>query len=211
MKIYTKTGDCGLSSLYTGERVSKTSPIFVALGSLDELNAHMAMTKALWSDETVKTGTIYSAPGAGAGVYRDKVCIMPPEYTGPPLYYEWFAMGITLTEIQQDIMDISSTVATPGSGDRFFNPECIKVIEHMIDRLDTLLPKLTKFLIPSGNKLCASIHVCRAICRRAERDMLSVIEPKSPSHVYINRLSDYLFVLSRFVCMSLDIEETVKK
>ena len=171
------------------------------------------MIKALWKDETVITGTIYSAPGAGAGVYRDKPCIMPHDYKGPPLYYEWFAMGTTITDIQQNLMDISSTIATPESGDRFFNPNHIKIIESEIDRLDVLLPKLTKFLIPSGDKLCASIHICRAICRRAERDMLTndVIKPESPSHVYINRLSDYLFTLSRFVCMSLDIEETVKK
>lgn len=210
MKIYTKTGDCGLTSLYTGKRVPKTDPIFISLGSLDELNCQLAMTKALWKDETAITGSIYSAPGAGAGVYRDKACIMPPEYTGPPLYYEWFAMGAMITDIQQNLMDISSTIATPESGDRFFNPNCTSIIESMIDRLDVLLPKLTKFLIPSGNKLCANIHICRAICRRAERDMLAVIEPKSPSHMYINRLSDYLFMLSRFVCMSLDIEETVK-
>ena len=155
------------------------------LGDLDELNAHIAMVRALWRD----------CPGADA---------IPPDYFGPPLYYEWFSLGIMLQEIQQNLMDISSIIA---SGDNFFNPVWIEKIENQIDRFTLLLPPLTKFVIPSGNKLNASIHITRAVCRRAER----VIEPGCLYHVYLNRISDYLFMVSRFVCMSLGIDEDFKK
>jgi cob(I)alamin adenosyltransferase len=183
MKIYTKTGDGGQSCLYNGTRLSKSSNYFIALGDLDELNAHLGMVKALWRDEQ--------------HVDTEK--------------YEWYSLGITVTEIQQNIMDICSTIATPGSDDRFFNPDWITKIEEKMDRLDLLLPPLTKFVIPSGNKLCASVHIARAVCRRAERHMIEVITPGCPSHIYINRLSDYLFMVSRFVCVILKIQEYLKK
>ena len=209
MKIYTKTGDGGQSYLYNGNRLPKSSEYFMALGDLDELNAHLAMTRALWRDEV--GDKLYSAPGAGAMFYRDKPSVTPPEYDGPPLYYEWYSLGIMLQEIQQNLMDISSTIATPGCGDKFFNPAWIDKIEKQIDRFAILLPPLTKFVIPSGNKLNASIHIARAVCRRAERMMITVVEPGCPSHLYLNRLSDYLFMASRFVCMSLGINEDLKK
>ena len=182
MKIYTKTGDGGQSCLYNGTRLSKTSDYFMALGDLDELNAHLAMVRAMWHDEQHVNTEVY----------------------------EWYSLGGMIAEIQQNIMDISSTIATPGSADRFFNPDWIKKIESQIDRLDTLLPPLTKFVIPSGNKLCASVHIARAVCRRAERRVIDVITPGCPSHIYINRLSDYLFMVSRFVCVVLKIQEDLK-
>jgi cob(I)alamin adenosyltransferase len=146
-----------------------------ALGDLDELNAHLAMVRAFWREDV--------------HVNND-----------PP--YEWYSLGIMIQEIQKNLMDISSTIATPNCGDRFFNPDWIKKIEKQIDRFNFILPPLTQFVVPSGNKLCASIHIARAVCRRAERH----IDPGCPSHVYINRLSDYLFMVSRFAGITLGVE-----
>jgi len=210
MKIYTKTGDKGQSSLYNGTRLPKTSEYFDALGDLDELNSHLAMVRALWRTFVNPPNDVYSAPGAGAAHYRDQPSITSPEYTGPPLYYEWFALGVFIQEIQQNLMDISSTIATPDCGDRFFDPSWITKIESQIDKLTSLTPPLTKFVIPSGNQLVASIHIARSVCRRAERVVITVIEPGCPSHMYLNRLSDYLFMLSRFVCVELGIKEDLK-
>jgi len=112
-------------------------------------------------------------------------------------YYEWYALGETLTRIQKNIMTISSCVATPGS--EMFSDDRI---EKDIDRLSDITPAIRNFVVPTGHKLCAQIHVCRSVTRRCERKILEL------EHcVYINRLSDYLFALSRFVSMTLQVEE----
>ena len=89
-------------------------------------------------------------------------------------------------------------------------------IEKKIDRLDSILPPLKNFVVPSGNKLISQIHICRSITRRCERRYVSILNLESKIELievlnipmkYLNRLSDYLFVLSRFVAMTLDIEE----
>jgi len=209
-KLYTRTGDQGLTSLYNGTRLPKTDECFQALGDLDELNCHIGMAKALWADE-IKSCVIgvYSAPGAGAEFYKDKPSIVPLDYSGPPLYYEWFSLGEALTTIQRTIMDISSVVATPGRTD-FFNPVMISVLEKRIDRLDSLVPPITRFVVPSGNKLTAAIHVCRSVTRRCERQALRVLEEGCEVLIFLNRLSDFFFALSRFVCLSLDVQEDFK-
>lgn len=196
MKLYTKTGDKGITSLYDGTRLPKDDPVFESLGNLDEINAQLGMIKAFWKEEAIRLPIqVYSAL-----FYRDKPSIVPHDYTGPPLYFEWFNMSNKLTCIQRNIMNICSVIATNGT----LNELLIDEIEKDIDRLDSLVPELKNFIIPSGNKLCSSIHVCRAITRRAERSCLD--ECKNVC-VYMNRLSDYLFVLSRFVAMTLAISE----
>ena len=191
-KLYTKTGDKGETSLYTGQRLPKTSKHFEALGDLDELNCHVGLARAFWREEN--GNQVYSAPGAGAVHYRDK----PDVTTGR--YYEWYALDETLTQIQQNIMMLSSCVATPGSK-MFIDAS----IEQEIDRLSAITPPIRNFVVPSGHKLCAQLHVCRAITRRCERKVLSM----ELTCVYLNRLSDYFFALTRFVSMTLDIEETL--
>lgn len=202
-KLYTKTGDNGESSLFDGTRVPKTDTIFECLGNLDELNAHIGMVKAFWNEE-LETCPIklYNAPGAGAMFYRTEPSVVPHDYFGPPLYYEWFNLNIKLTSIQRNVMNICSAIAS--DGETSLNHNLIEEIERDIDRLDSLLPELKKFIVPSANKLCSSIHVCRAVTRRAER---SSQKKDKNSCVYLNRLSDYFFALSRFVAMTLGVCE----
>ena len=164
-KLYTKTGDKGVSSLYDGQRLSKTDARFQALGDLDELNCHLGLAKAYWKEASPLDGT-------------------------------WGKIGDKLTDIQRTIMVLSSWVATPGTPE----PEVdTPGMERDIDELSGLTPPIKNFVVPSGNKLCSQVHVCRAVCRRAERKVIDV----GLNSIYLNRLSDYLFALSRFVSMKL--------
>lgn len=237
MKLYTKTGDKGISSLYNGVRISKTSIYFTLLGDLDELNCQIGMAKSLWKEIINQSDVkVYSAPGAGAMHYRHEKSV------DTHLYYEWYNVDV-LKDIQCLLMDISTFIATPPwhelkplKGDTeevietwitkySIDPDVIKNIENLIDRLDSLLPPIKNFVIPGNNVLVSSIHICRAIARRCERryleflgsDMLcygvyeSVDTAFNNVEIYLNRLSDFFFVLSRFIAFSLEVEEDLYK
>ena len=224
--IYTRTGDKGLSSLYNGDRVKKDSVYFECLGDIDELNSNLGLVKAFWKEEFEKSGIkLYNAPGAGALFYKHEKCIDSGKY------YEWFSLSKYIHEIQCILMNISTQIATPFKDDFEgwvskvgVNTSVIPDIEKNIDRLDSLLPPLKNFVVPSGNKLIAQIHVCRSITRRCERKYVGILncgdlneytqnntllEQMNIPTKYLNRLSDYFFALSRFVAMTLEIEEDI--
>ena len=211
--IYTRTGDKGLSSLYNGDRVKKDSVYFECLGDIDELNSNLGLVKAFWKEEFGEP-KLYNAPGAGAMFYKHEKCIDSGKY------YEWFVLGDYIHKIQCILMNISTQIATPFKDDYEewvsrvgISTSIIQNIEKNIDRLDSVLPPLKNFVVPSGNKLIAQIHVCRSITRRCERRYVSIRNNELLNDQlniptkYLNRLSDYLFVLSRFVAMTLEIEE----
>jgi len=219
--IYTRTGDKGISSLYNGDRVTKDSVYFECLGDIDELNSNLGLLKAFWKEEFDKSNIkLYNAPGAGAMFYKHEKCVDSGKY------YEWFVLGKYIHEIQCNLMNISTQIATPFKDDYEgwvsrvgINTSVIPDIEKNIDRLDSLLPPLKNFVVPSGNKLIAQLHICRSITRRCERRYVSILNSESSIELlkdqldipmkYLNRLSDYLFVLSRFIAMTLDIEEDI--
>jgi cob(I)alamin adenosyltransferase len=159
MKIYTKSGDKGTTSLLSGSRVSKTSNIMSAVGSVDELNSYL--------------GTVLSLI-----TKHDQ---------------------LILKKIMNTLFDIGAILASDGS-EKFKKPiikdEFIFELETEIDRLTNLMPPLKEFVLPVGN-----IHYARAVCRRAERDVITIHEvyiDHSMSIKYLNRLSDYLFTLARY-------------
>ena len=173
MKIYTKTGDKGETSLYGGTRVSKAAARVESYGTLDELNAFIGLAKAEISDEKVLS---------------------------------------QLQKIQFDLFTVGSEAATPtdkmllANGksrlDLMISEKEITELELWMDDFDTALDPLKFFILPSGGKAAATIHVCRTVCRRAERSMvfLSETEEVRPELIkYLNRLSDYLFVLARYI------------
>jgi cob(I)alamin adenosyltransferase len=226
-KLYTKTGDNGTSGLYNGLRFNKDSIYFECLGDIDELNSNLGLVKAFWKEDFDST-KLYNAPGAGAIFYKHEKCID----TGK--YYEWFILDKTIHEIQCNLMNLCTQIATPINIKDSVNDWISKVgldksiiqkIESNIDRLDSILPPLKNFVVPSGNKLISQIHVCRSITRRCERRYVSiginesiynkygeneiVKEQLKIPMIYLNRLSDYLFALSRFVGMSLYIHEDI--
>ena len=173
MKIYTKTGDKGETSLYGGTRVSKAAARVESYGTLDELNAFIGLAKAEISDEKVLS---------------------------------------QLQKIQFDLFTVGSEAATPtdklilANGknrlDLMISEKEILELEHWMDDLDAELEPLQFFILPSGGKAAASVHVCRTVCRRAERAMvyLNETEEVRPELIkYLNRLSDYLFILARYI------------
>ena len=173
MKIYTKTGDKGETSLYGGTRVSKAAARVESYGTLDELNAFIGLAKAEISDEKVLN---------------------------------------QLQKIQFDLFTVGSEAATPtdklilANGknrlDLMISEKEILELEHWMDDLDASLEPLQFFILPSGGKAAASVHVCRTVCRRAERAMvyLNETEEVRPELIkYLNRLSDYLFILARYI------------
>jgi cob(I)alamin adenosyltransferase len=172
-KIYTKTGDKGETSLYGGTRVSKAAARVESYGTLDELNAFIGLAKAEISDEKVLN---------------------------------------QLQKIQFDLFTVGSEAATPtdklllANGksrlDLMISEKEITELELWMDDFDAELEPLKFFILPSGGKAAATVHVCRTVCRRAERAMvfLNETEEVRPELIkYLNRLSDYLFILARYI------------
>lgn len=164
MKIYTRTGDKGKTSLIGGKRVSKTHQRLEAYGTIDELNAHIGLLLALLpADESERT---------------------------------------TLLQVQNILFVVGAQLATPPevTGTLTVTPEMLSTLEEAIDRIEATLPSLKAFVLPGGTQAASQCHVCRTVCRRAERRVLALASRATiPSELtsYLNRLSDYLFVLSR--------------
>lgn len=176
MKIYTKTGDKGTTSLLGGQRVAKYELRIEAYGSVDELNANL-------------------------GLLRDHLSMLPEQQN-------------QLISVQNALFAIGSHLATEGTP-AFPLPELKETwstqLEKAMDRMDESLPPLRNFVLPGGHSAVSVAHICRTVCRRAERRVAALgAESEIPDPVlpYLNRLSDYLFVLSRFAALTLKIEET---
>ncbi len=175
MKIYTKKGDKGTTSLLTGERVKKDDPRLEAYGNVDELISYV-------------------------GLIRD--------LTG-----EKYTRGMLL-RIQDRLMIVAAQLAAgkPEPGLPKLTEKDILALEKEIDHMNTRIPPLKNFILPGGDTLSSHCHVARTICRRTERKTAGVINPKDPTHMillqYLNRLSDYLFTLARFILYQNGKDET---
>ncbi len=166
MKIYTKTGDKGTTSLVGGTRVSKTHIRLEAYGTVDELNSNLGLLITYLPDE------------------RDR-------YFLQQVQDKLFAVGSHLATDQEKTKLYEASIITPAM---------VEAIEREIDYMDALLPPLSSFVLPGGSRGAAVCHICRTVCRRAERRILALaeqVEISSELLAYVNRLSDYLFVLSR--------------
>lgn len=166
MKIYTKTGDKGTTSLVGGVRVSKTDDRLEAYGTVDELNSELGLLQTYVKSE------------------EELECIAFVQR-------KLFAIGGYLATDQTKTDLRKSCVITQ---------EDVEKMEQAIDKIDSVLPPLRSFIIPGGSRSSAVCHVCRTVCRRAERRILVLndlyeVDPNLIS--FMNRLSDYLFVLAR--------------
>lgn len=166
-------GDTGTTALGTGKRVSKSDPRIAAYGTVDETNAAIGLARQFLS-----------------------------EHDG--------ALDAMLACIQNDLFDLGAELATPDSGEELdYEPlrvtgAQVERVEKEIDTLNADLEPLRSFVLPGGSKAAASLHVARTVARRAERHMveLDALDGESigePAMKYINRISDFLFVASRFV------------
>jgi cob(I)alamin adenosyltransferase len=183
-RIYTRTGDQGMTALVGGKRVAKESARLEAYGTIDELNSIVGIVRTY------------------AGGYRQK-------FGGN---YSWYPE--MLRRIQNELFDVGSELATPDDAEypgmhRMGEGE-IKQLEVEMDRMQKDLQPLNSFTLPGGGVLNAFLHQARTVCRRAERIcwMLQREEPINERLMaYVNRLSDHLFVQSRWVAKRLDEPE----
>ena len=181
-KVYTKTGDAGETSLAYGGRIGKDHPRVQAYGTVDELNSLVGIVRCfnLEKPESVR---------------RDK-------------------LETILQTIQQRLFDIGSLLATDTKSAPKSAPsvteENVKWLEKVIDAMNEELTPLNSFVLPGGSPVNAFLHQCRTVCRRAERDIVSLSrdEKIDPNLIaYINRLSDALFVFSRWTASTMNEKE----
>jgi cob(I)alamin adenosyltransferase len=175
MKIYTKTGDKGKTSLLGGSRVSKAHIRIDAYGNVDELNSWIGLLR----DQSAN---------------KDR--------------------HLLLIEIQDRLFTIGSHLADEGGERKFSIPEIqysdVERLEHAIDDMNNVLPEMKNFILPGGHQVVSYTHIARTVCRRAERGVVALddLEPvKDVIVIYLNRLSDYLFMLSRMLSHELDASE----
>jgi cob(I)alamin adenosyltransferase len=176
VKIYTRTGDGGETSLFDGTRVSKADSRVDAYGDVDELNAWLgfARAQALHPDLDAALSAIQ---------------------------HDLFAVGAELADPRNKI---AARVEKASVGD-----DDIGRLEALIDRLEAEPPPLRRFILPSGSVAATALHVARAVCRRAERQIVRLQPPVDPVVLrYVNRLSDLLFVLARVVNHRAGVAET---
>ena len=181
MKIYTKTGDAGKTSLIGGTRVLKSDLRIEAYGTVDELNSFIGVVSDYCTDEHAKN---------------------------------------ILKEIQDRLFTIGSELACdPEKNIKMKIPDLyesdIELLEKEMDAMDAELPVMKNFILPGGMPVVSFTHVARSVCRRAERCCINLSEHDSkvdPLIIkYINRLSDYLFMLARFTGMKNNAPEIIWK
>jgi cob(I)alamin adenosyltransferase len=172
VKIYTKTGDGGETGLFGGARVSKADPRVAAYGDVDELNACLGLARAsLRAADDVELASMLE------GIQRDL-----------------FALGARLADPGRRIAERVTKAAVSAAD--------IARLEAWIDALESTLPPLQRFILAGGSQAGATLHLARTVCRRAERAMVALRTDDTDAFepellVYVNRLSDLLFVMAR--------------
>lgn len=176
IKIYTKTGDKGETSLFDGTRVAKYHDRVSAYGGVDELNAYLGIVRVhIKSNE---------------------------------------ALDETFQNIQKDLFAVGAKLANPAQKKQKqkadFGEEKIVFLEEQIDKMEAKLKPLTNFILPGGSELAAHLSFARTLCRRVEREVVALSQKEEILEtvvVYLNRLSDYLFVASRYANFLEDVED----
>ncbi|MFH2133092.1 MAG: cob(I)yrinic acid a,c-diamide adenosyltransferase [bacterium] len=176
MAIYTRTGDKGKTSLFSGERIEKNHDRVEAYGNVDELNTHLGVLEAS----------------------------LPPEMA---------SLAADIRQIQTTLFHIGSWMATTAGSTSVaalerIGDDRVAFLEKAIDTMTAQLPELKGFILPGGSQAAAFAHVARTVCRRAERRILKLVDKQDLGItedqfgqicVFINRLSDYLFTVARFI------------
>lgn len=175
MKVYTKTGDKGQTSLIGGTRVPKHHIRIESYGTVDELNSYIGLIRDQNIDDNSKK---------------------------------------ILIEIQDRLFTIGSSLASDPERSKMKIPdlkeEDVTLLEKEIDKMNETLPEMRSFILPGGHTTVSYCHIARCVCRRAERMTIHLSEDSFVAELvikYLNRLSDYLFVLARKLSFDLDAEE----
>jgi cob(I)alamin adenosyltransferase len=184
-RIYTKRGDAGQTSLAGGQTVSKDSPRIEAYGTVDELNAFVGLANVSCQEQLGQDPRM----GLLAGVMRR-------------VQHELFNLGSILATRPEDVHPRQARITTAE----------VEQLEREIDAMNDDLPPLRSFVLPGGTRLNADLHVARTVCRRAERVLVALSrEEKVPPEAiqYLNRLSDAMFVWSRWANYVLHVPEVL--
>jgi cob(I)alamin adenosyltransferase len=175
MKIYTKTGDSGETSLFGGGRVQKSNPRVAAYGEVDELNSFVGVLLTHLGD---KSGTPHYA------------AMTETRHLLQAMQNRLFDLGAELAVGDEKFLaKLARRIAAPD----------ITALESAIDRMQAHLKPLTNFILPGGSAASAQAHICRSVSRRAERAMIAAGIHEPLLLAYINRVSDYFFVLARYL------------
>lgn len=177
MKIYTKTGDVGETSLFGGRRVSKSELRIDAYGTIDELNSWIGLLRDVQTNEPRKD---------------------------------------LLKQVQDILFSLGASLAADPTNTKLKTPHVqpadVEALEKAIDAMDEQLPALRNFILPGGHVYVSYCHLARTVCRRAERLTVALHKAENAAEAlpviqYLNRLSDYLFTLSRMMAKELGAEE----
>jgi len=182
MKIYTKTGDAGTTALFGGTRVKKYNLRIESYGTVDELNAYIGLIKDQEINHSIKE---------------------------------------SLLRIQNELFTLGAMLATPPEKETLksgkerlnipkINKDSIQFLEQEIDKMDLDLPQMTHFILPGGHQAVSFCHIARCVCRRSERLSVELNDQENINNnilKYLNRLSDYLFVLARKLSKDMLVEE----
>lgn len=175
IKIYTRTGDQGQTSLIGGARVSKNDPRIEAYGTLDELNSFLGLVRDYMPEEQLRQDILF---------IQDRIFI---------------AESLLAVAMEEALAYLPSLQESD-----------ITFLEGQIDEMDKKLPPLRSFVLPGGHPAVSHTHVARTVCRRAERLVIGLsdhVQVDERIIRYLNRLSDYLFTLSRLLSQLLDVNE----
>ncbi|MCM2371847.1 cob(I)yrinic acid a,c-diamide adenosyltransferase [Aporhodopirellula aestuarii] len=193
MKIYTRTGDSGTTGLFGGPRVAKDDTRIEAYGTVDELNAVLGCVRSVL--ETA-TSDIKDQPDTIASLNQ---------------------LNERLGQVQHELFSIGAELASPHPDEyqlRVIGAPHIERLEQWIDETEHLLPPLKQFILPGGSEVASQVHLARAVCRRSERRVITLadsVQSETPIGdeviIYLNRLSDWLFVVSRDVNRLLGRED----
>ena len=181
LPVYTRGGDKGQTALATGTRVNKDNALVCTYGTVDELNACVGLLH----------DTLHTQDAA-----------------------KWQTLLVSLRRIQHELFNLSTEVAAlPRLQERLMvlTVADTKKLETEIDTLSASLPPLRNFILPRGHLLASQAHVCRTVCRRAERELCALLQSEHPPRPaltsYLNRLSDWFFTLARYLLHELKVAE----
>lgn len=181
-KIYTKVGDKGTTLLASGAKVPKDSPRIDCYGTVDELNSFL-------------------------GLLRDSL--------EPELFIDLLKQ---LAAVQNECFDLGGELATPvdlldPTRQQVVSTASIARLEHEMDHYNESLEPLANFILPGGHRANSLAHVCRTVCRRAERAIVALANAgeavRDEPRIYLNRLSDWLFIVSRVISQRLKVPEVL--
>ena len=182
-KIYTRTGDGGQTRLVGGQRVSKDSLRIESYGTVDELNSVLGLIRVALNASSADS------------VVKEQ-------------------LNTWLQKTQNDLFNLGSDLATltedRWEGQPLIAASDVTSLEELIDQFNQELEPLKSFVLPGGGPVCANLHLARTVCRRAERVVIALVDEETVGESvipFLNRLSDALFVLSRWVCLKLGEEE----